>query len=186
MRHDLTFLCHAATSATRLSAFPADDPLEDAGRARAVLAAGSFARSAYVWCAPSLAAQETASACGLRATAEPAIRDCDFGRWSGRALADVGRDEPDAFRAWITDPSSSPHGGEALDALLTRVGAWLDERRSVAGSTIAVTHPAVIRAGVVHALEASMATFWHLDIAPLSRAALRTDGRRWMLRGLYE
>jgi broad specificity phosphatase PhoE len=186
MHRDLIFVCHASTRATRLATFPADDPIDEAGRTRAVVAATSVPGRGQAWCAPSLAARQTALACGLDATDEPAIRDCDFGRWAGRPVADVLRDEPDGFRAWMTDPGSAPHGGEPLNALLARVGRWLDERRQARGGGIAVTHPAVVRAAIIHALEATTATFWHLDIAPLSQTCLRTDGRRWTLRSLHE
>jgi broad specificity phosphatase PhoE len=49
-----------------------------------------------------------------------------------------------------------------------------------------VTHPAVIRAAIVHAIEATPATFWHLDIGPLSQAWLRSNGARWALRSLRD
>jgi broad specificity phosphatase PhoE len=142
-----------------------------------------------ICCAPSAAARQTAEALGLGLVlglvVEPEIRDCDYGRWSGRPLVDVARDEPEAFTAWMTDPDSRPHGGESRADLLLRVGGWVDSLRQEQGrTTLAVTHPAVIRAAIVHAIEATPATFWHLDVGPLSRARLRSDGRRWALRSL--
>ena len=186
MPTDLLFLCHAPTGATRLAAFPADDPIDTTGLAKAAFSATTLPRSSAACCAPSLAARQTASACRLDPTVEEAIRDCDFGRWAGRPLSDVARDEPEAFGVWMTDASAAPHGGETLSALVGRVGGWLDQRLHAKKTTIAVTHPAVIRAAVIHAVDWSPAAFWHLDVGPLSQTWLRTDGRRWTLRGLHQ
>jgi broad specificity phosphatase PhoE len=84
----------------------------------------------------------------------------------------------------MTDPNSSPHGGEALSDVLGRVGAWVDARRQSPGRTIAVTHSAVIRAAVIRAVDATASAFWHLDVGPLCEVWLRSDGRRWTLRSL--
>ena len=45
----------------------------------------------------------------------------------------------------------------------------------------AVTHPAVIRAAILIALEAPPKSFWRIDIAPASRTVLHFRGR-WTLR----
>jgi broad specificity phosphatase PhoE len=184
MRADLILLCHASTRATRSASFPADEPLDGAGEAAAVAASRGLPAADVVWCAPSIAAQQTASALGLQARVEPAIRDADVGRWAGQAIADVARDEPDGFSVWRTDPNSRPHGGEALSDVFDRVGAWVDARRQAPGRTIAVTHSAVIRAAVIRAVDGTASTFWHLDVGPLSETWLRSDGRRWTLRSL--
>lgn len=135
-------------------------------------------------CAPSLAARQTAAALGLEAAIEPLIRDWDFGRWAGRPVAEVAGDWPAGFQAWMTDPGSAAHGGESLMDLLRRVGPWVAEGLRAPGRTVVVTHAAVIRAAVVCAIEANPATFWHLDVGPLSETWLRSDGRRWMLRSM--
>ncbi|MDQ6613707.1 MAG: histidine phosphatase family protein, partial [Actinomycetota bacterium] len=164
MHADLILVCHASTAAVRSASFPAGEPLEAAGEADAFKAATGLRPAERVWCAPSVAARQTAAALGLEARVEPMIRDCDFGRWAGHPMANVVRDEPEAFRGWMTDPGSAPHGGEALTELLLRVASWVDECRQQAGTTIAVTHSAVIRAAIVAAIEATAATFWRLDV----------------------
>ena len=76
------------------------------------------------------------------------LRDWDLGRWRGRTLDEVGAAEPDAIEAWLSEPGAAPHGGERLTELLARVADWLTEV-AADGHTVAVTHPAVVRAAVV-------------------------------------
>jgi broad specificity phosphatase PhoE len=49
---------------------------------------------------------------------------------------------------------------------------------------VAITHPAVVRAAIVHALGAPPAAFWRIDVAPLSRTDLSGRDGRWNLRGI--
>ncbi|MDQ1393173.1 MAG: hypothetical protein QOF30_2150 [Acidimicrobiaceae bacterium] len=192
MHADLVLVCHASTAAVRSASFPAGESLDPQGEADAVAASVAIGalRPARLCCAPSPAARQTAAAlaleAGLRPTVERAIRDCDFGRWSGRPMGEVARDEPDAFSSWMSEADSRPHGGESLVDLLRRVGEWVDSCCTLHGTTVAVTHPAVVRAAIVHAIEAAPAAFWHLDLGPLSRTWLRGNGSRWTLRSLRD
>jgi broad specificity phosphatase PhoE len=47
--------------------------------------------------------------------------------------------------------------------------------------TIAVTHASIIRAAVIHAIDAMPRSFRRIDIAPLSLTALRRNNGRWSL-----
>jgi broad specificity phosphatase PhoE len=98
------------------------------------------------------------------------------GRWRGRPLGEI---EPADLSIWMTDPDARPHGGETLTELLQRVSRWLgtlpDARIAV------VTHPAVIRAAILTVLGAPPASFWRVDIAPLSQTWLSYHGGRWQL-----
>ncbi len=180
----LTWICHAATAAVRGAAFPADEPIEARGLAAARALAPRLPHADRAWASPLLRAQETAIALGLAAVPEAALRECDHGRWAGRTLAAVSADEPEAFAQWVADPSSAPHGGETLVHLLQRVGIWLDQQREATGTTTIVTHAAVIRAAVVHALSAPPRSFWRLDVAPLSLTRLSWAGDHWRLSSL--
>jgi len=120
-----------------------------------------------------------ASAAGLRAAIEPALRECDFGAWAGRTLAEVHEEDPDAAAAWMTDPAACPHGGESLAALMLRVGEWLDEQAARGGRAIAVTHGGVVKAAVVHALAAPVEAFWRVDVTPLALTELHAHEGRW-------
>jgi broad specificity phosphatase PhoE len=173
----LTLVTHAATAATRRAAFPSDEPVESPP------APASF-RADLVTTSPALACRQTASALGLTATVDDALRDCDHGHWRGRSLDEVAATEPLAVRSWLTDPAAAPHGGESVLALLARVAAWLDALPRDHERIVAVTHPAVVKAAVVHAILATPLSFWRIDVPPLSRTVLSGRPSSWTLRSL--
>jgi broad specificity phosphatase PhoE len=178
----LTFICHGATAATRTSAFPLDEPLEDGGAEQARVLGHSLRRWDRAMTSPALPARQTAEALALDAVVDPALRDCDYGHWCGRKLADIQAAHPADVAAWLCDPAAAPHGGESLLALMARVSDWMADRLRDEGHTIVVTHAAVIRAAVVNTLAAPPEAFWRVDIEPLSWVGLRSDNRRWALR----
>jgi broad specificity phosphatase PhoE len=180
----LDLLAHGASSATRAARFPDDEALE--ASAATALKELSRRQRPYgrVLTAPARAAHETAAALGLDADVEAALRDCDYGRWRGLALADVAASEPDGFAAWLRDPAAAPHGGESLAALIERAGAWLTQSLALDGATLAVTHASVVRAAIVSALGASSSAIWRIDVAPLCLARLTGHDGRWNLVAL--
>jgi broad specificity phosphatase PhoE len=178
----LTLICHASTSALRAAVFPADEPLDEAGKARAEAAAGNLRRPDRAWASPERRTTQTADALRLAAVVEPTLRDCDYGRWSGLRFADLQAREPDALVAWMAQPATAPHGGESILDLLQRVGRWLDERSCEKGHEIVVTHAAVIRAAIIVAIGAAATSFWRIDVVPLSSTDLRGNSGRWTLR----
>jgi broad specificity phosphatase PhoE len=178
----IVLVCHARTAAMRDGAFPADEPIDEAGAARAAGLSGQLHPGGRAWTSPALRARQTALALGLDAAIAPALRDCDYGRWSGRRLAEIEAEEPAALAAWLAEPATAAHGGEAGSALLERVAAWLDERGREAGRVIAVTHAAVIRAAIVRVIRATPRSFGHIDVAPLSLTLLTCHAGYWRLR----
>jgi broad specificity phosphatase PhoE len=120
----------------------------------------------------------------LNATPEPMLRECDYGRWAGRTLADVQAEEPLALAAWLQTPDAAPHGGESVQDLLSRVAQWLDAQSGETGLTVVVTHASVIRAAIVHAIEAGPRSFWRIDVSPLSVTRLSGDRGRWTLSSI--
>ncbi len=171
----LTLLCHAPTSATRLAAFPLDEPIEVRELDHAVPRRVDIAR-----CGPERRCTDTASALGLGHEVDPGLADLDSGSWAGISLAEVERDDPGGLLAWLTDPAAIPHGGESLLALVSRVAEWLN--RLPDGRITGITHPSVIRAAVVHALGAPPESFWRLDVGPLSYTELSGSAGRWTVR----
>ena len=177
----LKLLCHASTAAVRTSTFPADEPLDDHGRQRLAAFPNPLRHNDRCFTSPALRARQTAEALGLTATIEPALRDCDYGQWTGRTFEDVQAQEPQAMAEWIGNPDATPHGGESIAALIARVSDWLDAQSATSGKVVAVTHASVIRAAIVCALKAPPRSFWHIDIAPLSLVRLSGHGGRWTL-----
>ena len=184
MAPGVTFICHATTRALRAATFGGDDPIDDVGRAKAERLAGSIRRADQCWTSPALRARETAAALGLTATVDERLRDCDFGRWTGLKFSQVLVREPRKLMSWISNPSSAPHGGEPIPQVMERVAAWIREPGRDKVHTVAITHASVIRAAIVHVIEAQLQSFWRIDVVPLSLTDLRTNGRRWVLRSM--
>ena len=179
----LLMLAHAETTATRRAAFATGEGLVPRGREAA--AALSLPRHDLALASPASAAIETAAAFGLAAREEPALRDLDVGVWAGRSLAEIADADPAAAAAFLADPAFAGHGGESIEALVARVGAWLDEMRGERGRIVAVSHAALVRAAAIAVLGAPASAFWRIDVAPLDALAFGSDGRRWVLRAGY-
>jgi broad specificity phosphatase PhoE len=180
-RDRLTLICHASTCAVRAAAFPMDEPLDLQGHAKATALAADIRRVGAAWTSPALRARQTAAALELNATIDLTLRDIDFGNWSGRSLADIEAAAPDAVAAWTTDCSAAPRGGESIIDLFHRVAPWFETVGRADGRVVAVTHPAVIRAAIILALDAKPDSFWRIDVAPLCRVRLRGNSGRWTL-----
>jgi broad specificity phosphatase PhoE len=180
----LHLLCSASTSSVSAIAFAADEPLDSRGREELSRLSGRIPSCDIVLRSPALRAAQTAEGLGLEASAEPVLRDCDFGRWTGRSLAEVQAQAPEAVAEWLQDPRAAPHGGESFADVMARVGGWMDGLLASGGSVLAITHATVIRAGIAHALGAGPEAFRHIDVAPLTRAKLSGGGGRWTLAAL--
>ncbi len=177
----LLLVRHAPTDATRQSAFPRDEPLDERARAAAARLAERLPQRCEAVSSPALRCRETALAAGLDPTPDPALAECDFGNWAGRSLADIDAADPGAARAWITDPDSAPHGGESLADFSERVARWLDGQARRSGNAVAVTHAGVVKGALVHALGAPIDSFWRIDVIPLAITELHAHDGRWTI-----
>ena len=166
----LVLVAHAPPTATRRAAFPADEPLEHPDR----VGPAALGRMSGWRRGPELRCEQTAAGLGWDCVVDPALADLDFGAWRGQDLNDDV--------SWLVDPGAAPHGGESVVDVLARVGAWLDDLRGSGERVGAVTHPAVIRAAVVHVLGAPPQAFWRIDAAPLTFTRLSSTGTLWTLR----
>lgn len=179
-------LVAAARSSSLLGErFDDDRPLDAAGWQEVQFAAPALVplgAAELRYCSPTARSRATGQALGFAPLVQPALRDCDMGRWRGCTLADVTAREPAAVDAWLADPRSAPHGGEPLLAFISRIGSWLDTRPACDGSIVAVAEPAVVRAALVYALKAPPSSYWNVDVRPLSTVTLIGLPRRWSLR----
>lgn len=180
----LHLLCSASSASIRSIAFAADEPLDAHGRESLARLSGRLPACDAILRSPALRAAQTAEGLALDARSEPLLRDCDFGSWTGRSLADVQAQAPDAVNGWLQNPRAAPHGGESFADLMTRVGGWMNGLLSTDGSVLAITHASVIRAAIAHALGAGPESLGHIDVAPLTRVRLSGTGGRWTLAAL--
>ena len=97
----------------------------------------------------------------------------DLGCWSGRPFYAVN------LATWRNDASYDGHGGESLVSLSDRVGQLLDEWHDETGRVVAITHAAVIKAMVVHALRAPVEAAWDVDVSPGSMTELHATSGGW-------
>lgn len=166
---------------SRAGGFPAPaEGLDDAGRRDAARCAVEPRFRSNVLVSPGRSARETAEAIGLPAREEPALADSDHGQWSGKSFAEL---PPAELALWLADPLAGTPGGEAMEAVRTRVGAWLGSIASDNGPICAITYATAIRAAVSHALDMPLRATLAIDIAPLSRTMLSFNGR-WRLQGI--
>ncbi|MFE1953075.1 MULTISPECIES: histidine phosphatase family protein [Streptomyces] len=186
MQLSVTLLAAARSSSLLAERFDDDRPLDEAGwyevqRVGPVL--GALAAAELRYCSPTPRSRATGDALGLAPLVQPALRDCDMGRWRGRTLGEVTAVEPAAVDHWLRDPRSAPHGGEPLLAFISRVGTWLDTRPADDGTRmVAIAEPSVVRAALVYALKAPPSTYWNIDVRPLSTATVSGQPGRWSLR----
>ena len=169
-RTKLTLVTHGITEAIRAARFPLDEPLI------APATAFEFPRADYFATAPELRTRQTAG--NGSAVIDPELRDLDCGEWAGNSLDAV---DPLDLHRWLTDPDAAPHGGECVSQLCRRVEAWLDACARRGGRTVAVTHPAVVRAAVVTTLGAPASSFWRVDVPPATQTRFRC-GAAWTVR----
>jgi len=175
----LTLICHARTLAQKLARFPEDEPLEMDWQSARGSRKARFKEASRLVCAPELRARQTAELFGKPVEIVADLRDCDFGDWCGVRISDLQKNQGESLQAWLADPRSSPHGGESVAQVGERVAAWMNTLEALPGHVLAVTHPFVMRAALMHVLQGS--AFNLIDVEPLSTIDLQFHGC-WRLR----
>ncbi|MBY8856122.1 histidine phosphatase family protein [Nocardia sp. CA2R105] len=175
----LTLVTHAITDAVRAARFPLDEPLD----VRAVERGGELPeplRADLVLIGPEVRAAQTAALFGLDGVTEPALADLNSGSWAGASMDAIPGDQ---LMGWLTDPEFRSHGGESVTDLLARTKTWLAEVAARQRRIVAFTHPGIVRACILLALDAPPISFWRLDIPPSSATTLHFRGGSWTVRG---
>lgn len=190
-------VCHAANAALRAGTFPRapdaggneEEHTLDARACEAIdawrthwqallVSADDAAPRALT--SPAAIARASAQAAGFAPERTDALADAAYGAWQGQRLADVARDAPEALAAWTHDPGfRPPGGGESFDDVRARVAAWLDALPETEKTIVTFTHAPVIRAAILHALDAPSASFRRVEIAPLAVTTLRRSLQGW-------
>ncbi|QNE19724.1 histidine phosphatase family protein [Kribbella qitaiheensis] len=138
-----------------------------------------------VFAGPEPAAVKTAEALGLTPKVEVALRDREYGDWTGRSLEELLTADPQQVGGWLEHPHTAPPGGESANDVLIRVADWLGDLSSAsedgAKNVVAVVHPAVVRAAVLYVLEAPAESLRHVDVRPLSVVHLSAHTGAWSL-----
>ena len=179
VRHGMT-----ATTGTVLPGRAPGLHLSEAGRAQAEAAAariGALGDVRAVYASPLERAQETAApiarATGRRVRTVEGLNECDFGRWTGRKLADLRRLA--AWRQVQGAPSGFRFpGGESFPEMQTRICGALGEltARHRGGAIVAVSHADPIKAAVAQAVGTPLDLFQRLVISPCSITVIAYGG----------
>lgn len=180
----LYLLAPAPTAAQRRLQFPADENIEPIDPATARQISARVGTCTAVWRGPERRTEQTAAALGVVAAPCDALRAWSAGDWTGRPIASVAEHDPAGFQAWRTDPDAAPAGGESLHTLIARVAEWTQAQAPGPGRVLVIADPAVIRAVVLHVLEAQARTFWRLEVPPLSLSIVQFANDTWRLRHL--
>ncbi|WP_299576972.1 bifunctional RNase H/acid phosphatase [uncultured Williamsia sp.] len=106
--------------------------------------------------------------------------ETDFGEWEGLTFSEASQRYPELHRAWMSDTSVAPPGGESFDAVTERVRAATDQVVSEygPGNVVVVSHVTPIKTVLRHALDVGPSILFklHLDLASLSMAEFYADG----------
>jgi broad specificity phosphatase PhoE len=130
-----------------------DTPLNETGRRQAQELAERLEGEGIVslWSSDLSRARDTAEIVshrlGLEIRLDPRLREGNRGRWEGRLIEDVAREEPERYAAWMRAGADWRFpGGESLAEQQERVLACLDEVRASADlPALAVCHGGSIR-----------------------------------------
>ena len=193
IRHGETIL----TPERRFSGAGGSDPeLSDIGIAQAKqVAAEIAARKPDILIASPMVrtrqtAEEIAKATGLEIRYDESWVECAFGEWDGLTVTDVQKLYPNEWRAWVSDTSFAPQGGESYEQVFARITAPLgDLAIDYPGKTIVVvSHNVVVKAVACEIMNVPIETFFHIDVAPCSITTAHiypSDGLR-VLKSLSE
>ncbi len=130
-----------------------DTPLNDTGRRQAAELAERIGAQSIVslWSSDLSRARETAEIVGRRngldVRLDPRLREANRGRWEGRLFAEVERDEPELYAAWMRAGEDWRFpGGESLLEQQQRVVASVEQiRASRELPALAVSHGGSLR-----------------------------------------
>jgi broad specificity phosphatase PhoE len=148
-----------------------DIPLNDRGReqARQLAAAVRDEGVAAIWSSHLIRARETAQIIGaalkLDVAVDERLAESNRGKWEGRLMEDIERDEPDLWAAWRRGGERFRFpDGESLGEHADRVAAALDQIRRGPLPALVVCHGGTIRCAFALRHERGLDAFHELDV----------------------
>jgi probable phosphoglycerate mutase len=164
-----------------------DVPLTPRGEAEAASVGERVARigPAVVVTSPLQRCRVTAEAIGavsgVPVVVVQGLTDGALGEWSGCTAAQIAERWPEQFAVWRADPDARPPGGESFTDVRERVVPVISDlvRRYRGHTVVIVTHAAVTKMVLVHALGVPSAAAYRLriDTASVSGFTVEQDGR---------
>jgi broad specificity phosphatase PhoE len=157
-----------------------DTPLNETGRAQAHELAERVAGGGFVslWASDLSRARETAEIVGARLRLAPRLdarlREGFRGRWEGRYMKDIEREEPELYAAWRRpDPDFRFPEGESLPEQQERVMAAVTEIHATAQlPALVVCHGGSIRVVLCAADPRGLGAFHEFDVPNVTVVAL--------------
>jgi broad specificity phosphatase PhoE len=160
----------------------ADVPLSEAGRIQAERLADRLERGRpdILQSSPMLRARQTAGPLsrrlGLAVAIAPAIREIDFGAWTGRSFEDLGRDP--AWHRWnaVRSAAATP-GGETMLQVQSRFVAHLLALHAAHpdARVVLFSHADPIRSALAHWLGTPLDLFLRIEVSPASVSTILLD-----------
>jgi broad specificity phosphatase PhoE len=148
-----------------------DSPLNEHGReqARALAREAAEARLAALYASHLARATETAAivaeALGLEPVVDERFAESRRGRWEGRLVEEIEREDPDAWAAWMrADPEFAFPGGESLAEHCSRVAAALRDVAAGPLPALVVCHGGTIRCAFASRDPRGLASFHELEV----------------------
>lgn len=156
-----------------------DDGLAPAGAAQAAWAADRLAAQSIVRVetSPQRRTRETAdviaAACGVQPIVAARLDELDYGRWTGRVIAELEGD-PDWAHWNVARSQARTPGGERMTDAVARAVTHLDAlgAEDWPGAIVCVSHSDIIRGVVAHYLGLSLDRMLAFDVDPGSITSL--------------
>lgn len=185
-RRTLLLLVRHGTTSTTGRLLPGRAPglhLNDVGRAEAEAVAERIAAREVdaVFASPLERTQETARPIGERLDreirTEPGLTECDFGDWTGKALAELAT-LPEWSQVQRSPSTFRFPGGESFAEMDERVASAVESlrERHRGGTVVAVSHADPIRIYLARALGMPLDAMQRLSVRPCSVSAVLLDG----------
>ncbi len=175
---NLWLVRHAPVDGPRGAIHGPDAPADVGDTAAFAALQARLPAKAHAVCSPARRTRETAAALGLDAVRQDALREQDFGAWTGRRHDDLVAELGDAYRDfWKSPASNRPPRGESF---VDQIGRTVDGLASLpAGDVVMVVHSGTVRAVLAIALDLSPDAALRFVIDPLSLTRIDRLDNGW-------